>query len=270
LDGLIWLSWDWSASVHHWEGGDRLNRKGYLVGVLAVALMAWASAAQAAETHTGFGVFGNIEMPVLSLSKWYSQAPKFGATILHAPNENYTMEIEYHYAPYRNGKIEKKTFVWSVDQRSYGSPNAKAEMNVQSLLFNFLFRLGNKGRQFSGKGASPYIMVGAGFVGYKNKVSGLAYPFQTKAPFNTNAWPASETRNGQAGGLLEPDEERRVTIGTNFGLGVEKFVSAGMSIDLRVRYNFAIGRLKPRELWAIKETWPLQAADLGVALKFYK
>ncbi|MSS72093.1 MAG: hypothetical protein EXS64_11460 [Candidatus Latescibacteria bacterium] len=253
------------------EGGDRLSKKGYLVGVLAVALASWASVAQAAETsHTGFGVFGNLEVPVLSLSKWYSQAPKFGATILHAPNENYTMEVEYHYAPFRNGKIEKKVFRWSVDSKDYQSPNAKSEMDVQSLLFNFLFRLGDKGKQFSGKGASPYILAGGGFVGYRHRVSGLFSPFQTRAPLNTNPWPASETRNGQAGGLLEPDTERRVTIGANFGVGVEKFVSSGVSLDLRVRYNFAIGNLKPRESWGIKEAWPMQAMDLGVALKFYK
>jgi len=36
-----------------------------------------------------------------------------------------------------------------------------------------------------------------------------------------------------------------------------------------VRYNFAIGNIKPREAWGIKEAWPIQALDLGVALKFY-
>lgn len=246
-------------------------KKRQFVGVLTVALLVWASAAPAAEkTHTGFGVFGNLDVPVMSLSKWYSQAPKFGATILHAPNENYTMEIEYHFAPFRNGKIEKKTFIWSVDRNAYDSPNARSEMTVQSLLFNFLFRLGDKGRQFEGKGVSPYIVVGGGFVGYRNEVSGLAYPFQTKAPFNRNPWPASETRSGQAGGLIEPEVDRRVTVGVDFGVGVEKFVSGGVSLDLRVRYNAAIGEIKPRELWGIKNTFPIQAVDVGVALKFYK
>ncbi len=254
-----------------WKGGDLLNRKIGFAGILAVALLFCVSAPQAAEvTHSGIGVFGDLNVPVLSLSQWYSQAPKLGVLILHTPNENYSMEVEYHYAPYRNGKIEKKTFNWSVDQKDYTSPNAKSEMNIQSLLFNFLFRLGKKDRAFSGRGASPYVVVGGGFVGYKNTVSGLYYPFQTKAPLNTNPWPASETRNGQVGGLIEPAVDRRVTIGMDFGFGVEKFFSAGASVDLRVRYNAAVGSIKPRESWGIKEAWPIQALDLGVAFKFYK
>lgn len=248
-----------------------MNRKIGFAGILAVGLLFCVSAPQAAEgKHTGIGVFGDLNVPVLSLSKWYSQAPKFGAMILHAPNENYTLEIEYHYSPFRNGKIEKKTFNWGVDQQNYASPNAKSEMKVQSLLFNFLFRLGKKDRAFSGRKASAYAMVGAGFVGYKNTISGLLYPYQTKAPLNTNPWPASETRNGQAGGLIEPAVDRRVTVGVNFGFGVEKFFTPGASIDLRVRYNAAVGNIKPREAWGIKEAWPIQALDLGVALKFYK
>lgn len=248
-----------------------MKRKIGFAGMVAIGLLLRVSMPQASEgKHSGFGVFGNLDVPMMSLGKWYSQAPKFGATILHAPNESYTVEIEYHYAAFRNGKIEKKQFVWSVDQKSYASPNAKSEMNVQSLLFNFLFRLGKKDRAFSGRGASGYAVVGAGFVGYRNKVSGLLYPYQTKAPLNTNPWPANELRSGQAGGLLEPALDRRVTVGMNFGVGVEKFFTPGASIDLRIRYNAAIGSLRPREAWGIKETWPIQAIDIGVAFKFYK
>ena len=225
--------------------------------VFALVLLASVCDAQDYRRIGGMG-FLSYNLPVLSLrDNWYSQAIRWGGSLVYSVDQNLTMEFEYNRIKYKNGKIQERTFVWNVDNKAYGSPNASADMKVDSAVMNFLFRLGDKSGLFAGQTSSPYLVFGTGFHSYKNRVSGLVYPGQTVAPLDM-------------GKLLEPQLDRRAALGVNFGFGVERFLSKNFSLDFRVQHNFLVGTLSPRETWGVGEVWPMQMLDLGVALKFYE
>ncbi len=213
-----------------------------------------------AQGYRGVGVSGFLDynLPLLSLRDgWYTKSVKWGAALLYSVDSRLTMEFEYHRAKYNDGKIEGRTFLWSVDQKEYASPGASADMRINSAVINFLVRMGRPSGLFQARRSSLYLLVGAGFFDYDNRVRGLIYPGQTATPLN----PAR---------LLEPDRDRRTALGVNLGLGLERFLTRVVALDFRARHNFILGQLKPREAWRVKEAWPLQTVDLGVAVKFYK
>ena len=206
----------------------------------------------------GGKAFLSYNVPVLSLrDNWYSQAVRWGGSLLYSVDRNLTMEMEYNRIKYKNGKIQDRAFTWNVDGKSYESPNASANMKVDSAVLNFLFRLGDRSALFTGRTSSPYIVFGAGFHSYKNRVSGLIYPGQTTEPLDMTS-------------LLQPQLDRRAALGVNVGFGVERFLSKSVSLDFRAQHNFLVGNLSPRETWGVEEVWPMQMLDLEVAFKFYE
>ena len=68
---------------------------------------------------------------------------------------------------------------------------------------------------------------------------------------------------------LEPFSDKRTTLGASIGLGLEAFILDNVSLDLRGRYNFVLGQLRPMETWGIDEGIWLQFFDIGTGLKFY-
>ncbi len=206
----------------------------------------------------GGGVFINYNMPLFALRDgWYTKSAKWGATLLHSMDSRVTMEFEYHRANYHNGKIEDRTFLWAVDGKQYKSPRAAADMEINTVVINFLVRLGDQSDLFQAQKTSPYVTVGGGFYDYNNTLSGLIFPAQSAEPLDMSL-------------LLEPQQDTRTALGMNWGLGAERFLTKNLALDFRIRYNFILGQLNSREAWEVKEAWPLQMLDFGIAVRFYE
>lgn len=224
---------------------------GYLVLLLAT------SANGQSYARVGVTAFADYNLPVLSLRDgWYTKSAKWGGGLLYSVDKKLTMEFEYHRVAYHDGKIEARKFNWSVDKKDYTSPQAAADMVINSGLINAQFRMGDPTNLFRSPTSSFYVLFGAGYYSYANKVQGLIYPGQTTAPLDTNL-------------LLQPDKDTRTALGVNFGFGLEHFLSKSFSLDFRIRHSFILGQLKPEEAWGVKETWPMQMIDIGLALKIY-
>ena len=227
-----------------------------LTGILLLLLMSVSGAQE--HRRIGGKAFLSYNIPVFSLQEnWYNPATRWGGSLVYSVNSNLTVEFEYQRVNYGNGKVEDRTFMWGVDNKEYASPNASADMRINSGVINFLLRLGDKSGLFTGQATSPYLMVGTGFHNYSNRVNGLIYPGQTTEPLDPTE-------------LLEPQKDRRAALGVNFGFGVERFLTRNFSLDFRAKYNFLVGNLSPREAWGVAEVWPMQMLDLEVALKFYE
>ena len=225
-------------------------------GVLAV-LMASNAGAQDYR-RIGGRVLLSYTVPVLSLrSNWYTSAFRYGGSVVYNMDSRVGLEFEYHRMKYSNAKIEDRAFVWNVDGAEYLSPEASASMQMNSLQVNGLLRLGSTKGLFTSQGTSTYILAGAGFHHYRNKVTGLVYPGQSLEPFDATQ-------------LLPDQEDRRAALGVNVGFGVERFLSKNFALDFRIQHNFMVGTLSPRESWGVKEVWPMQMLDLEIAFKFYE
>jgi opacity protein-like surface antigen len=223
-----------------------------VLGLVILALAATAFTANADVGSWGVGTFVNYNMPTLGFADWYGNGSKWGVTGAYVPTDKVTVEVEYHRTALNDPKLETAKFTW-LDGANYASPNAKSEMTFNSLLVNAMVRWTQSGEPFRASSFAPYVAVGSGFYRYKNHVSGLLWP-------------------GQTGALLielEPFTDQRFALGFNAGLGVEAFVMDNVAIDLRARYNMVIGELRPLEDWGIKETFTLQAVDIGAGLKLY-
>ena len=224
---------------------------------MLLLLMTGVSSAQD-YVRVGASAFVDYNMPVFALRRgWYNSATKWGASLLYSMNSRVTMEFEYHRAGYHDGKIEDRKFLYSGDGKLYESPNAAADMNMNSVLINFMVRLGDQSDLFKAQKTSPYVVVGGGFYDYTNTLSGMIFPGQTSDPIDPTL-------------VLEPQVDTRTALGVNLGLGVERFLTKNAALDFRVRHNFILGQLLPREAWEVKEAWPMQMLDFGVAIKFYE
>lgn len=201
----------------------------------------------------GLGAFMDFNMPTLKFADWYSGASKFGMAFAYVPAQKISVEVEYHRSRFKNGSPETRTFTWSVDKKPHLSPGAKASMKFNSLLVNGLIHVGKTGPEYKASTFSPYIAVGGGFYRYKHTVDGLLWPAQKDALILT----------------LPAYTDQQFAFGANLGLGVEAFIIDNVAVDIRARYNFVVGQLRPLEEWGLKETFPLQMLDLGGGLRFY-
>lgn len=225
-----------------------------LILLVMVALSVGSIDAADGAGRWGVGAFANYNMPALGFSKWYDASSKFGMVFTYVPTPKVTVEVEFHRSELEDGSAATRTFVWEGgDKKDYTSPNAYSDMSFNSLLVNGLIRVGQYGDAFKGSSFAPYIAVGGGFYRYKHNVGGLLWPAQQDAL--TIELPAFS--------------DQRYALGFNFGFGVEAFVIDNVAIDLRGRYNFVIGQLRPLEDWGLKETFPLQLFDVGAGMKFY-
>ena len=159
------------------------------------ALLAPDSGAREFDRIGGRLLLG-YNLPVLGLrNNWYTQAVRWGGSVVYNRNANNALEFEYHRLHYKDGKIESQTFTWNEDSKDYASPRSDASMRINSVLCNVIFRLGDKSRLFNNQATSPYVVAGGGFHSYSNRVSGLIYPGQkaslSRAPIRTDwiqAW----------------------------------------------------------------------------------
>jgi opacity protein-like surface antigen len=109
---------------------------------------------------------------------------------------------------------------------------------------------------FKAKDYRYYMLVGGGLYRYKAVNENLVYPRQTTTAINL-------------GLLMDTQVDQRYTLGGNFGFGVEGFVTDNLSVDLRGRYTFVVGELRPLLYYGLERTRPLHTLDVGASLKFY-
>jgi len=68
---------------------------------------------------------------------------------------------------------------------------------------------------------------------------------------------------------MTPAQDTQTALSANLGFGMEAFITSSVALDVRARYNFIIGELRPFEDWKLQKVFPLQLFDLSAGLKFY-
>lgn len=226
--------------------------------LLLAVLLFGGSPVQAQSGKWGFGGFVDYNMPLKSLRDRYSNNAKFGATLNYVTSEALTVEVEYHYSKFDDGKLATDPFVYAADGNSYTSPNAISELTLKSLGVNALIFLGeeNSSHGFKSKDYRYYVAVGGGFQNYKAVNENFVFPAQNTATIDLTQ-------------VMEPQVDQRTTLAGNVGVGVEGFITDNFSVDVRGRYNIVIGELRPMLFYGRDRTRPMQFFDLGVGLKMY-
>jgi len=231
------------------------SRSLILIGLLLLA-SAPTPGAEESSRKWGIGTFLSYNVPAFSLKDRFSAARKYGASWQYSLNPRLYLEAEYHRSKFLNGKLAKRPFTWGVDNKQYMSPGATSEMKFNGAAVNLLIFY-PKEPVFRASNFAYYLEVGGGFYNYRSENRNFIFPGQTTRPLN----PAI---------VLQPQIDQRTALSLNFGFGAQAFVLNNMAVDLRARYNIAIGDLRPMLAWGIEEkTFPLQMLDLGVGLKFY-
>lgn len=230
-------------------------RSCFIMAVLLLA-MTWTAGAQETPQSWGVGGYVDYNLPIFGLRDWFSGGLQGGVVLTYVFRPRLAMELEAHYAKYRHGKLEDRPFVWPVDNQSHASPNASNSMRFRTFLANWLIPLGGNERGFGRGRTVPYFTVGAGFYDYANKISGLIFPGQRVKPLNENL-------------LLEPVKDTRTALGVNLGFGAEIPAGKRMGVDLRGRYNFILGQIRPMTAWNLDEVFLLQLLDVSVRFKIH-
>ena len=223
------------------------------VVLLIGAILLVVSGAEAVETgRSGIGFFGSAHIPLSKFADWYSASPKFGATYSYVATSRIIAEIEYHYSKMGGGDLDDRTFTWSVDSKPYKSPSVSQEMDFHSLGASAQIHF----RDLGERGAVPYLAGGAGFFRYSNRISGLIFPGQAGTSIDPNV-------------QIEPFEDEVPSLTFMIGGGISIVGSDRYMVDLRLRYDVILGELRPLEDWGLKKTFPMQALDLSVGLKYF-
>ena len=230
----------------------------YFVFCLVGIGMLMADAVQAQQGKWGVGGFVDYNLPMSQLRKRWGNEAKYGGSLIYVSSPRTTIEIEYNRTVADNGKPASQAFVYGVDHQSYTSPNGVSKITFNNLVVNALLFVGeeNQTHGFKARDYRYYVLVGGGIYRYKAVNKDLVYPAQTTDPINLSL-------------VMDPQIDQRYTLGANIGAGVEGFVTENLSIDLRARYNFVVGELRPMLYYGLERVRPLQMFDVGVGMKFY-
>ncbi len=261
-----------------------------------------------AQKKWGIALTGGYDISVAGLGDWYSGAGLIGGKIIFASSSNSEIEIEYNYSNFSNSSIANRMFsyrsqakygyenknsdgnpIFLVDgkgkyipfdevdkivhpnvQGSYADSlyfsNGKANMTVHSITINsvsYFDRMDLLDSRF-------FITGGAGFYIYKHQVDSLLF--------------AGKPIKGGEEVYMEPFEDTRVALGFNFGGGVDMLLTDDFSLDVRAKYNFLIGELRPLEAYSYegtgfakdgkdvggyKKVFPIQYITLNASIKYY-
>ena len=222
---------------------------------LALFIMLILSPVFAQETGSkyGAGIFFDRSVPIFGFDDRYAASQKFGVILDYKMSVRTTLEFEFHHAKLTDGKIEEIAFTWGVDKKTYTSPEAKSEFNLNSFLLNALVFL----REPSSGDIQlqPYVAVGGGFYDYQDKITGLIYPGQNATPLNTDL-------------LIEPRQDDHTALGVNAGLGMA-VMQGRFGLDVRARYHMIIGDLRSMEAWGLKSVFPISMIDMRTTFKLY-
>jgi opacity protein-like surface antigen len=231
----------------------------YLVcGLAILALVAFTASAEAQTGRWGIGGFANFSKSMFKLSDRFGDTGKYGAAISYAPGTSATIEVEYHYQKFDNGKPASLTFEYGPSSTTESNPNGISEMEVNSVVVNALLFLGdeNSMRGFKANDFRYYLLVGGGYYHYDSVNKNLIYPSQSSDPIDPTLY-------------MDDQEDKRFAYGTNLGFGVEAFVTPNMAVDLRTRMNFVIGELRPLLIYDLEVVRPISTWDIGAGIKFY-
>ena len=226
-----------------------------LLLILCVAALLPNAQATAGEGAFGAGGFFDFYIPLFNFKDMYDSGTKFGGTAHYIYHKRKMVEVELHHARFNDGSLETRTFSFS-DGKEYTSPQAEANMTINSINANWLFALREQG---FGQGATLYLTFGAGLHDYASKVSGLIFAGQT--PSGAGAPPDQNI-------LLEPINDTRTAFSASFGGGVQIGLGDKAALDVRARYNIVMGELRPFLVWGIEKTYPFNLIDIGAGIKF--
>jgi opacity protein-like surface antigen len=243
--------------------------RGILCGLIAVTFVGIGDTdVQAQEGKWGVGGYAGLNIPMRNLRDRWGNKPKYGGTLSYVASRSITVEIEYHFSDFDNGNPAATPFTWAIDGLEYehrrsNGDRGRSDMTFHSFLVNGLLFLGeeNSTRGFKAKDYRFYLSVGGGFYRYKSINEGLVNPQQAAQPINIDT--------AVPGGVLETQIDQRFAYGGNLGAGLEAFVTDNMSVDLRARYHFIVGELRPILRFDIERTRPMMNADLNAQIKFY-
>jgi opacity protein-like surface antigen len=222
---------------------------------LCVASDAWAAGKWAV------GGFVDYNSPMRKLKDRFKGERKFSGVMNYVRSEAMTISLEYNRATFAHGKLETTPFKWPVDDKFYTSPNGSSRMRVISYMVNAMVFPGqeNQSHGFKPKDYRWYILIGGGFVDYKLSNTGFIFPGQT----------GGVTKTLDPKIIMDPQVDKRVTLSASFGAGVEAFITDGWALDVRARYNVAVGEMRPLLQWNMERVWPIQFLDFGAGMKFY-
>jgi opacity protein-like surface antigen len=234
-------------------------RKGLIFAASLVALCV-ASEAWAAGKWA-LGGFVDYNSPIRGLGDRFNGESKFSGVLSYVRNDAVTVALEYNRANFKHGKLETTPFMWAVDGKSYTSPNTSSTMKLNSYMINTVIYPGqeNQSHGFRPKDYRWYLLVGGGYVDYKQVNKNLIYPGQTGG--------VTKTLNPNI--LMEPQVDKRVAMSVNLGVGVEAFITDSWAVDVRARYNVVIGEIRSMLQWNLQRVWPIQLLDVGAGMKFY-
>lgn len=241
---------------------------GWVVLLLVVAGAGKASG-EDLKGRWGVGGFIGYNKPMFQLGERFkSDANKFGINVNYVPGAKVNLEVEYHWARFNHGALETQTFFWGPTKQNYVSPNARYTMRFKSLVMNGLVYLG-KGRTMVAHSFSPYVAVGAGFFDYSASSVNVLYPSQTEKEAATAGGGKDAQGRQIPAVVMTPATDTQTALSASMGFGLESFITNSVALDVRARYNFIIGELRPFEDWKLKKVFPLQLVDLGVGLKIF-
>lgn len=261
-----------------------------------------------AQKKLGIALTGGYDISVAGLGNWYFGAGLVGGKIIFSSSENSEIEIEYNYSNFSNSSIANRMFsyrsqvkygyenknsdddpIFLVDGKGKYIPfdevdktvhpnvqgayadslyfsNGKANMTVHSITINsvsYFDRMNFLDSRF-------FITCGAGLYIYNHQVDSLLF--------------AGKPIRGGKKVNMEPFEDSRVALGFNFGGGLDMFIADGFSLDIRAKYNFLIGELRPLEAYnyegkgftkdgknvgGYKKVFPIQYITLSASIKYY-
>jgi len=229
----------------------------FTAGLVALCAASDASAAG----KWAVGGFVDYNSPQRKLKDRFSSVGKFSGAVSYVKSDVLTVALEYNRANFKNGKLATMPFTWSVDNKKYTSPNASSTMKLNSFLVNAVVYPGaeNQSHGFKPKDYRWYILVGGGYCDYKAVNKNLIYPGQT----------GGITKTLDPTKLMDPQVDKRVALDANIGAGVEAFITDSWAIDVRARYNFIVGEIRPMLLWNLERIFPIQFVDIGAGMKFY-
>ncbi len=247
-----------------------------------------------AQKKSGIGLVGGYDISISGLSNWYSGAGLIGGKIVFCTSSNNSLEIEYNYHSFLNSSMPDRMFIAKsqikyayenkdannkpifitddqgnyipykkIDKQTY--PNAKksfadslysssgsSKMTVHSITINTI-KYFTQNNFFQSR---FFIMGGIGFHVYKNQVDSLLYGGQ----------PIYRGKKV----YMKPFEDSRVALGFNLGGGIEIPVTNNINFDLRTKYNFIVGELRPMEAYKYKgHGFKKDAEEIGILKKVF-
>jgi len=224
----------------------------------------------------GVGGFASFNKPLFSFGDRFSSGlNKYGVNMSYVSSSQVTLEAEYHHVSQNDGMLETAPFAWSPKggvKNNYKSieldPNSSYTNKFNSFVLSALWHF-NAGRTMGEGSYSPYIVVGGGFYDHNTVAENIIWPGQ--APTDAGALGNDADGNPKPSVNMGTQTDTRTALAGALGLGIEAFLTPTIAVDLRARYHFVLGELRPYTAsgWTFEKTFPLQMVDLSAGIKFY-